>query len=49
MEDMVKTLETGKVIPMKFNIGEENLSVILSADSFSVSVEKKSGDRRGDN
>jgi hypothetical protein len=40
MEDMVKTLDTGKVIPMKFNIGEENLSVILSADSFSVSVEK---------
>jgi len=40
MEDMVKTLDTGKAIPMKFNIGEENLSVILSADSFSVSVEK---------
>jgi len=40
MEDMVKTLDAGKSIPMEFNIGEEHLSVILSADSYSVSVEK---------
>lgn len=40
MEDMVQTLDAGKPIPMEFNIGEENITVILSADSFSVSVEK---------
>lgn len=40
MEDMVQTLDNGKSIPMEFNIGEENISVTLSADSFSVSVEK---------
>ncbi len=40
MEDMVQTLDDGKSIPMEFNIGEENITVTLSADSFSVSVEK---------
>ncbi len=40
MKDMVQTLDAGKSIPMEFNIGEENINVSLSADSFSVSVEK---------
>jgi hypothetical protein len=40
MDDMVKTLDEGKSIPMELNIGEENISVILSADSYSVSVVK---------
>jgi hypothetical protein len=40
MEDMVKTLDANKSIPMEFNIGEENINVILSTDSYSVSVEK---------
>ena len=40
MEDMVETLDAGKSIPMEFNIGEENLNIVLSADSFSVSAEK---------
>jgi len=48
MADMVETLDAGESIPMEFNIGEEKLNVVLSADSYSVSVEKKSGDRRGD-
>ena len=40
MLDMVQTLDAGKSIPMEFNIGDENINVSLSADSFSVSVEK---------
>lgn len=40
MADMVQTLDEGKSIPMVFNIGEEKLNVVLSADSYSVSVEK---------
>ncbi|MDY9922708.1 hypothetical protein [Methanobacterium sp.] len=40
MADMVQTLDAGKSIPMEFNIGEENISVNLSSDSFSVSVLK---------
>jgi hypothetical protein len=40
MDDMVKTLDAGKSIPMELDIGEEKISVILSADSYSVSVEK---------
>lgn len=40
MKDMVRTLDAGKSIPMEFNIGEKNINVSLSADSFSVSVEK---------
>ncbi len=40
LTDMVETLDAGKSIPMKFNIGEENLSIVLSTDSFSVSAEK---------
>lgn len=40
MENMVKTLDAGESIPMEFNIGEENISVILGSDSFSVSAEK---------
>lgn len=40
MGDMVETLDAGKSIPMEFNIGEENLNVVLSADSFSVSAKK---------
>ena len=40
MADMVQSLDSGKAIPMEFNIGEENIKVVLSADSFSVEVEK---------
>jgi hypothetical protein len=40
MADMVQSLDSGKAIPMEFNIGEENINVVLSADSFSVEVEK---------
>lgn len=40
LNDMVETLDAGEPIPMEFEIGEENLNVVLSADSYSVSVEK---------
>jgi hypothetical protein len=40
MKDVVESLDAGEPIPMEFSIGEENLKVVLSADSFSVSVEK---------
>ena len=40
MADMVQTLDEGKSIPMEFNIGEEQIKVNLSSDSFTVSVEK---------
>jgi hypothetical protein len=40
MADMVQTLDAGQSIPMEFNIGEENLSVVLSTDSYSVSAIK---------
>lgn len=40
MTDVVETLDAGEAIPMEFNIGEEKLNVVLSPDSYSVSVEK---------
>jgi hypothetical protein len=40
MEDMIATLDAGQPVQMEFNIGEEYINVALSADSFSVSVEK---------
>ncbi|MDD3754668.1 MAG: hypothetical protein PHQ17_08955 [Methanobacterium sp.] len=40
MKDVVETLDAGEPIPMEFSIGEEILKVVLSADSYSVSVEK---------
>jgi hypothetical protein len=40
MEDMVKTLDSGKTIKMDLSLGEEKLHTTLSTDTYSVSVEK---------
>jgi len=40
MEDLVNTLDAGKTIKMDLNIGEENMHTTLSADAYTVSVEK---------
>ena len=40
MEDLVKTLDSGKTVKMELSIGEEKLHTTLSTDTYSVSVEK---------